>query len=335
MNHSFKKNIAFTFLTLGGILSLSSCKDSDMEVFVAQDTRNQKLIEAIKAIPEPKKEVADEDIEEDKDYIYLMPDGYTDYIDSNNGSRGGYYGYVDLGLSVKWATNNFNNPLNYNDGNISANDLYKKEQEKITYVERPGTKEYNQQYPAVMSYDEYLEYIDMEKLQKEYYAYDSYVTKMKNAYNSAVRTFHYNAVNFYQHIKELGGRYAWGALSDWPQVSNSDKNSPQNIAGNTKYDVVTKYMGKDWHIPTKAEWQELIDKCQWEDHDTYWLITGPSGKRIILPHYSRDYNTSDRANTMTDSEKYYDVYEFDTETKTIIQCEAARRCILIRPVYTK
>ena len=63
-----------------------------MEVFVAQDTRNQKLIEAIKAIPEPKKEVADEDIEEDKDYIYLMPDGYTDYIDSNNGSRSGYYG---------------------------------------------------------------------------------------------------------------------------------------------------------------------------------------------------------------------------------------------------
>lgn len=51
MNHSFKKNIAFTFLTLVGILSLSSCKDSDMEVFVAQDTRNQELIEAIKAIP--------------------------------------------------------------------------------------------------------------------------------------------------------------------------------------------------------------------------------------------------------------------------------------------
>lgn len=67
-------------------------------------------------------------------------------------------------------------------------------------------------------------------------------------------------------------------LDDWPQVSNSDKNSPQNIAGNPKYDVVTKYMGEDWHIPTKAEWQELIDKCQWEDHDTYWLITGPSGR---------------------------------------------------------
>lgn len=107
MNHSFKKNIAFTFLTLVGILSLTSCKDSDMEVFVAQDTRNQELIEAIKAIPEPKKEVADKDIEKDKDYIYLMPNGYTDYIKSNNGSRDGYYGYVDLGLSVKWATKNF------------------------------------------------------------------------------------------------------------------------------------------------------------------------------------------------------------------------------------
>ena len=88
MNHSFKKNIAFTFLTLVGILSLTSCKDSDMEVFVAQDTRNQELIEAIKAIPEPKKEVADKDIEKDKDYIYLMPNGYTDYIKSYNGSRG-------------------------------------------------------------------------------------------------------------------------------------------------------------------------------------------------------------------------------------------------------
>lgn len=189
MNHSFKKNIAFTFLTLVGILSLTSCKDSDMEVFVAQDTRNQELIEAIKAIPEPKKEVADKDIEKDKDYIYLMPNGYTDYIKSNNGSRDGYYGYVDLGLSVKWATNNFNNPLNDNDGNISANDLYKKEQEEITSVERPGTKEYNQQYPAIMSYDEYLEYLDMEKLQKEYHAYDRYVTEMKNAYNSAVENF--------------------------------------------------------------------------------------------------------------------------------------------------
>ena len=71
MNHSFKKNIAFTFLTLVGILSLTSCKDSDMEVFVAQDTRNQELIEAIKAIPEPKKEVADKDIEEDKVIIAL------------------------------------------------------------------------------------------------------------------------------------------------------------------------------------------------------------------------------------------------------------------------
>lgn len=102
-----------------------------------------------------------------------------------------------------------------------------------------------------------------------------------------------------------------------------------------KYDVVTKYMGEDWHIPTKAEWQELIDKCQWEDHDTYWLITGPSGKRIILPHFSLNYNTSDRAGTITDNGEYYDVYEFDPEKKTIVQCEAARRCILIRPVYSK
>lgn len=42
MNHSFKKNIAFTFLTLVGFLSLTSCKDSDMEVswHKTQETKN-------------------------------------------------------------------------------------------------------------------------------------------------------------------------------------------------------------------------------------------------------------------------------------------------------
>ena len=93
-----KKNIAFAFLVFGGILALSSCKDDDMEVYVGEDLRDKEIIEAIKALPEPKTEIDENDI--DANFKYLVPDGYSRYT-SYSGGRSGYYGYVDLGLSVK------------------------------------------------------------------------------------------------------------------------------------------------------------------------------------------------------------------------------------------
>lgn len=333
MNHSTRKKIAFAFLALGGILALSSCKKDDMEVFVGEDLRNKEIIDAIKALPDPKTEIAEEDINED--FKYLMPDGYSEYVKTNVGGRSGYYGYVDLGLSVKWATNNFNNPLNYNNSSVSPDELYKKEQEEITPVERPGVKEYNKQYPAIMSYDEYLDYMDMEKLVKEYEAYNSYLNKMKNAYTSAVNAYNRNASNFTEHIEEFGYKYVWGALDEWTQHAQSDVNSPQNIAGNPEYDAATKFIGAGWRIPTRAEWQELVDKCKWEDKGRCWLITGPSGKKIILPNWNNIYNTSERADKIT-SWDLYDVYEFHAGTKEIVQKTASKHyASYIRPVYTK
>lgn len=329
MNHSIRKETALVFLAFGGILALSSCKNDDMEVFVGEDPRNKEIIEAIKALPEPKTEVAEEDI--NTDFKYLMPDGYSENIKSNGGGRNGYYGYVDLGLSVKWATNNFNNPLNYNNSSISANEIYKQEQEGITPVERPGIKEYNKQFPIVMSYDEYLNYMDMEKLQEEYSNYERYLTKMDNAYTQAIGTYNRNALNFTEHIYQTGTKYAWGALSDWTQHAQRDEGSPQNIAGNPEYDVATKYIGEGWRIPSRAEWQELVDKCQWEDHNNYWLITGPSGKKIILP--SSTYNTSERADEKTQSK--YDTYQFYSGTKEIKQDDPYWKSAQVRPVYSK
>ena len=328
------KNITFAFLFAGGILALSSCHNDDMEVYVGEDLRNKEIIEAIKALPEPKTEVAEEDLK-DKDFKYLMPNGYSEYIASNVGGRSGYYGYVDLGLSVKWATNNFNNPLNYNDGSVTPDELYQKEKEEITPVERPGVKEYSKQYPAIMTYDEYLEYMDMEKLAKEYNDYESYLNKMDNAYSNAVNTYNRNSQNFTENIYEFGTKYVWGAIINWTQHAQSDANSPQNIAGNPEYDAATKFIGDGWRIPTRAEWQELVDKCQWEDHGRYWLITGPSGRKIILPSWNTIYNTSERADKIS-SWDLYDVYEFHTDTKSIVEKNASEHyASYIRPVYTK
>lgn len=58
-----------------------------------------------------------------------------------------------------------------------------------------------------------------------------------------------------------------------------------NIAG-TKYDEVTTRLGDGWRMPTKAELQELIDKCKWTLYEKEgikgYIVTGPSGKSILL-----------------------------------------------------
>ena len=68
-----KKNIAFAFLVCGGILALSSCKDDDMEVYVGEDLRDKEIIEAIKALPEPKTEIDENDIDAKVGIQFEMP----------------------------------------------------------------------------------------------------------------------------------------------------------------------------------------------------------------------------------------------------------------------
>ena len=53
-------------------------------------------------------------------------------------------------------------------------------------------------------------------------------------------------------------------------------------------DAATVLWGEDWRLPTKEEFQELIDNCEWEwtrERGSYWgyKITGPNGNSIFLP----------------------------------------------------
>ena len=52
-------------------------------------------------------------------------------------------------------------------------------------------------------------------------------------------------------------------------------------------DAATVLWGEDWRLPTKEEFQELIDKCQWEwkEQDYHWgyKVTGQNGNSIFLP----------------------------------------------------
>ena len=53
-------------------------------------------------------------------------------------------------------------------------------------------------------------------------------------------------------------------------------------------DAATVLWGEDWRLPTKEEFQELIDNCTWEwtrESSSYlgYKITGPNGNSIFLP----------------------------------------------------
>ena len=64
-------------------------------------------------------------------------------------------------------------------------------------------------------------------------------------------------------------------------------------------DAATVHRGSLYRMPTKAEWNELLERCTWtimekmpplspESLINYWKVTGPNGNYIILPfagHY--------------------------------------------------
>ena len=54
-----------------------------------------------------------------------------------------------------------------------------------------------------------------------------------------------------------------------------------------QYDAATANWGGSWRMPTKAEMQELIDKCNWkwttQNGVEGYKVTGPNGNSIFLP----------------------------------------------------
>ena len=90
---------------------------------------------------------------------------------------------------------------------------------------------------------------------------------------------------------DYGDYYAWGETSTKTSYTkdncNTSGKSMGNIGGNYSYDVARYMWGGSWRLPTKAECQELIDKCTWTwttqgGHNGY-KVTGKNGKSIFLP----------------------------------------------------
>ena len=98
------------------------------------------------------------------------------------------------------------------------------------------------------------------------------------------------------------GRYDWENYKLCKEVNEGDRDYSQltkyitdsrwgEVDGKTRLeledDAAHNYLGGDWHIPTPEEFQELADKCIFEDERlngrTVMKVTGPNGNYIIFP----------------------------------------------------
>ena len=63
-------------------------------------------------------------------------------------------------------------------------------------------------------------------------------------------------------------------------------NPPREISG-TEYDIAHVAWGSGWHLPTRAEQQELVDDAVWkkttQNGVAGYSVTGPNGSSIFLP----------------------------------------------------
>ena len=111
---------------------------------------------------------------------------------------------------------------------------------------------------------------------------------------------------------ECGEYYSWGEITTSNCYSKTNTKlyheDPGDISGNRNFDVARAKWGGTWRMPTKAEMEELIEKCTWqcfypncieryynvEGFQGVWgyNVIGPNGNSIFLIAGGRFENKS-------------------------------------------
>ena len=105
-----------------------------------------------------------------------------------------------------------------------------------------------------------------------------------------------------KNIHGVGTRIAWGETATKKTFSPNaytlnDRELP-SYAGEANYDLATAQWGEGWYTPTKQQWDELIEYCDWD----YVMINGINGVLFTSP---KTYNTIFLPSTgYTDDETY-------------------------------
>ena len=91
--------------------------------------------------------------------------------------------------------------------------------------------------------------------------------------------------------EDYGEYFAWGETGTKfkynPDTSKTYGKQMNDIKGNSQYDAARAIWGGTWRLPTKAELEELNNKCTWkwttQNGVNGYKVTGPNGNSIFLP----------------------------------------------------
>ena len=101
--------------------------------------------------------------------------------------------------------------------------------------------------------------------------------------------------------EDYGSYFAWGETTKKKRYT--EKNSETygkelgDISGNSAYDAARANWGSTWRMPTKAEFRELIDSCDWiwtthNGKEGYKIVSKKNNNSIFLPAAGRRYGSS-------------------------------------------
>ena len=105
-------------------------------------------------------------------------------------------------------------------------------------------------------------------------------------------------------LRMPGGFYGYGdPTGRLTSTDNTSYSKYWNVAyqsdfSGTEFDIARAQWGGRWRSPRKADWDELLNRCQWtylrpEGSPPGYLVVGPNGNRIFLPlagfRYDYDY----------------------------------------------
>ena len=91
--------------------------------------------------------------------------------------------------------------------------------------------------------------------------------------------------------EDYGNYYAWGETATKAEYTESNSKTygktMGDISGNPQYDAARANWDGTWRLPTKAEFNELRNKCKWEwtelGSKKGYRVIGPNGNSIFLP----------------------------------------------------
>lgn len=115
--------------------------------------------------------------------------------------------------------------------------------------------------------------------------------------------------------EDNGNRYAWGETKTKSECTKNNSKTygkyMKNITGDVQYDAATANWGSKWRMPTRKEFDELINECTW-NYTTHngkhcYKVTGPNGNSIFLPsmEYWSSSNIYDSNSINSDLSDYF------------------------------